>query len=97
MRIDEFLDHARRRGLAIRVLPVAEWLTELADRNPDEHALLNQIVKSDSGPAVRPGQQGFAAVVAGGVDETTLQHYLDHLITEGDHRCGSRVSSRPAT
>ncbi|MFC7534641.1 amino acid adenylation domain-containing protein, partial [Actinoplanes sp. GCM10030250] len=97
VRIDEFLDQARRRGRAMRVVPVDEWLTELADRNPDEHALLSQIVHSRSGPAVRRGQQGFAAVVAGGVDETTLQHYLDHLITKGDRRCGSHVSSRPAT
>jgi thioester reductase-like protein len=82
----DVLQQARRHGRDIEVRTLADWLMALKARFPEEHGVLEPIFGSHAAPrgGTRHGPDsaapnGYAPIVAAGIDEDTMARYLGAL------------------
>ncbi|KFU81320.1 hypothetical protein BB31_10635 [Amycolatopsis lurida NRRL 2430] len=85
MRLTYLVELLRRAGTEIGTLPVADWLSALEARSPEEHAILKPLFGSTSSSG-RPISE-FEPVVVPSPDDGALLRYVDRMLvrtsTEG--------------
>ncbi|MGH3813941.1 MAG: amino acid adenylation domain-containing protein [Pseudonocardiaceae bacterium] len=96
VRLSEIIELAREIGHNIELKPTAEWLRDLASRSVEEHEVLASALRiasadgkfgaSTGAPQSDASGDGFVPIVARGVTEQILRHYL--CTTSQVHRIG---------
>ncbi|MFC3455258.1 amino acid adenylation domain-containing protein [Amycolatopsis speibonae] len=88
VRLTYLVDLVRSAGTEIGTLPVADWLSLLEARSPEEHAILKPLFEStsDTGGEGRPSGD-FTSIVVPSPDDGALLRYIDRML----------VRSRPTT
>jgi amino acid adenylation domain-containing protein/thioester reductase-like protein len=81
VRLTHLVNLVRSTGTAIENRPVADWLSMLEARSPEEHAILKLLFEStpDTAGNGRPSRE-FAPIVVPSPDDSALLRYVDRML-----------------